>query len=220
MALDLVQYGQSMATFCVNFDGAARVEESGGALAYIDPPGATALTPDLVSALTTAAEPELAEAFITFVLSPQGQELWVLEQQARVSPGATLYHYPIDPQLYTDERYEGKLSVTRNPFETDFGLQVEPAALRATGQLVELLVSAAAPAHVKLQQAWERIIAADTPAAAVDKLGALPAEPEALRAVVMPAVKAGDDEVPDNPTAAWLERLPANWQAAAEAAGG
>ncbi len=220
MALDLVQYGQALATFCVNFDGAARVEESGGRLAYVDPPDATALTPDLISALTTGAEPDLAEAFITFVLSPQGQELWALEQQARVSPGATLYHYPIDPQLFTEPRYEGKLSVTRNPFETDFGLQVDPAKLRATGQLVELLVSAAAPAHVQLQQAWERIIAAGTPPEAVAQLGELPAAPEALRAVVMPAVAATDEVLPDNPTAAWVAQLPANWHAAAEAADG
>lgn len=156
-ALRQVQSGVSLATFAVNFDGMALAAESGGTLNYVDPPGATAATPDVISVLRTSHNEELATEFVRFVLSGAGQKLWGLEQGKASTAGVTLYHYPIDPTVYVE--YPDRLSVSRNPLEEDFGLHLDPDAAAWQGRLLRVLVPAACGdgRHVALQQAWSRL---------------------------------------------------------------
>jgi ABC-type Fe3+ transport system substrate-binding protein len=164
-ALRQTQNGVFLATLVVNFDGLALQEETGGALRYVNPPAATALTPDVISALKTAADPALAEAFVRFCLSEPAQRLW----GGRTPGEATLFHYPIDPAIYT--KYAGELSVAEDPFQTDFGVRYDLDRAGQHARIVPALVSAACRGnHVRLQQAWQAVIEAGLPAAALREL--------------------------------------------------
>ena len=160
--LKQVSDGTCLAGFAVNFDGMALAAESDGALEYIDPPKATAAMPDIISVLTTSTEPSLAEDFVRYVLSDEGQMLWGVTREQRAPIGDTLYHYPIAPSLYAD--HADKLSVANNPLESDFGLQPDPRTAAAYGEVLKVLVQAAGGKnHVHLQQVWEKLIAKGMP---------------------------------------------------------
>ena len=56
-------------------------------IGYIDPPRQTVIDPDPVAMLRGAPHPELAKAFITYVLSPEGQALWQFSTSERAIDG-------------------------------------------------------------------------------------------------------------------------------------
>ena len=155
--LNQVGSGVFLAGFAVNFDGLARVDESNGVLGYVNPPGATAVTPDVTTVLKTAGNVRLAEDFVRYCLSEAGQVAWGVKTEHRNTDGATLYHYPIDPQVY--EAHAGQLAVTENPFKTDFGLRLDlEKANRQAAALIPLVRSAGGENHILLQQAWEAVV--------------------------------------------------------------
>ncbi len=192
-ALDQVGSGVALATVAVNFEGAARAAESAGRLEYVDPPGATAATPDIVSVLYTAANVELAKDFVRYLLSEEGQALWAVRREQRAPYGDTLYHYALAPAVY--EKYAGKLAVDRNPLEVGFGMLVNPREAPLQGALVKLLVRAACEGHhVLLQNIWHELIARDQPAALLAELVAPPCDELTAHELAAEYVQASPDE--------------------------
>ncbi len=181
-ALQMVQQGQAVATFCVNFDGQALADESEGALRYVSPPGATTVTPDVMSVLRFSKQPELAQAFVEFVLSPRGQALWMLDAEARQSPGKTLFHYAIRPSLY--EEQPDAVSVQGNPLTGDLAMTLDIEKMSAIGRVLELVVPAAVDGEngVLLQRAWQACVAAGLPEQHVAQLMAPPIPESELEA--------------------------------------
>ncbi|MCK4340757.1 MAG: extracellular solute-binding protein [Phycisphaerae bacterium] len=178
-ALRQVRAGTALATFAVNFDGMALAAESAGALKYIDPPGATAASLDIISVLSTASDIELAKDFVRYVLSEEGQALWGVIREHRAPYGETLYHYPIAPSVY--EKYADHLAVAQNPLQVEFGLQVDPDQTTRWGSLLKPLVRAVCDEgnHVRLQQAWRAVIDAHLPPEALAELTAPPFDEQA-----------------------------------------
>lgn len=176
-ALRQVQAGTSLATLAVSFDGMRIAAESGGAVRYIDPPGATAATPDLISVLTTSRDVELATDFVRFVLSEEGQELWGVAREHRAPHGETLYHYPIRPSIYA--RPAEQLAVAHNALEQPFGMTLAPARATELARLLVPLVRAACGEgnHVRLQRAWQQSLAAGRSAESAAQLATLPFDP-------------------------------------------
>ncbi len=214
-ALEQVETGIALATFAVNFDGQARAAEN-PALEYVDPPGATAVSPDIVSVLSTAADAELAADFVRYVLSEEGQALWAVRREYTAPYGQTLYHYAISPDIYT--KYAGKLAVSGNPLDAGFGLELDAEGALWQGRLLKSLVMAACNGanHVRLQQAWMSLIDRGLPADALARLTEPPFDEQRA------AECATTFEQPDS--AAAVELL-AEWSATfaqryAEAAGG
>ncbi len=157
VALDQIVNGVFLAGFAVNFDGLARANESNGKVAYLNPSGVTAATPDVTSVLRSAHDVKLAEDFVRFCLSDAGQAIWSKKGELKEDGSDSLYHYPIRPDVY--EKLAGQLSVDENPFQTDFGLQVDLA--RAESQLMALnffVRAATGKNHILLQQAWKSVI--------------------------------------------------------------
>ncbi len=168
-ALQLVESGHALATLAVNFDGEARAAASEGKLHYTNPIGATAVTPDIVSVLATAADVDLAKDFVRYLMSEEGLALWAVTQDNRRVPGETLYHYPIDPKIY--EKHADHLSVKLNPFTTKLGLTMDPETTAGQRLLLNALLPAAAgDNHVALQQAWCAVIDAGMPEDALAEL--------------------------------------------------
>jgi hypothetical protein len=101
-----VARGDAAAGMAIDFY--ARVTEEGvGArrLQYFAPIGATAITPDPVATLcgTTGRKLELSEHFVEFLLSPEGQRLWILKAGSTGGPVEhALRRPPIRKDLYAD----------------------------------------------------------------------------------------------------------------------
>jgi hypothetical protein len=179
--LDNVGSGVFLAGFAVYFDALARVDRSRGTLKYVNPADATAVTPNVSSVLRSAADTKLASAFIRYCLSEAGQAVWAVKAEFRPIGGETLYHYPINPELYA--KRANQLSVTENPFETEFGLKIDlDLAGRQAAALMAFVPAACGENHVLLQRAWAAVIAAEGKADALAELCAPPAaEEEAYR---------------------------------------
>lgn len=170
-ALRQIQNGVFLAGFAVNFDGLTAQRESGGIVKYVNPPGATTLTPSIVSALQMSDEPALAEDFVRFLLSDDGQMLWGIRPAE--GQGTPLYHYPVNPLIYTKLGVD--CALPENPFKTDFGLKYDlQKAVQQTRILPPLVHAACGDNHVALQKAWKAVIDAGLPPAAVTELIAPP----------------------------------------------
>lgn len=201
VALDEVRNGVCLATFAVNFDGQALASENDGKLTYINPPQQTAVNPSAISVLATSSDVKLAKDFVRFCLSETGQKLWGLKAEQRGGIGETLYHYPICPKIY--EKYAGQLALQENPFETEFGLKIEPEQLGKSAAILPPLVQAACrDNHVRLQQAWDAVVQAGLPEAALAELTAPPfEEPTAYELGAM--CQAADAETAAKTLAEW-----------------
>lgn len=173
-ALQQVQNGVSLATLAVNFDGLRLAADSGGTVQYVDPVGATAVTPDVISVLAGARDPELAQLFVEFVLSEEGQVLWAMAPSDVRPYGEPLYHFPIRPAVYA--RPASQLTITGNPLEANFGLEFNAEEAAGHARIVSAVVPALCLGdnHIRLQQTWEAVIAAGLPAEALAALTAPP----------------------------------------------
>ncbi len=153
---DQVASGVMLACFAVNFDGLRRVQENPDSLQYINPPGATAATPDITSVLKTAADSRLAQQFVKFCLSDEGQAIWSMKAKGGDGAARTLYHYPIKPGLY--ESHKDQLAVADNPFVNDFGVRIDQdAAVKQSTAIIPMTGAICGENHIRLQQTWEAI---------------------------------------------------------------
>lgn len=213
--LDNVKSGVLLAGVAVNFDGMALAAESGGAVKYVDPPQATAFTPNAISLLASSRDRPLAEDFIRYVLSEEGQVLWSVSREHRRGFGDTLYHYPILPAMY--KKYADKLAVTQNPFRESPGLVYVPERVAVVSAVVQPLVHAACgDNHVPLQQAWQRVIAAGLPTDDLERLTAPPLDESAVMELGTRLVQGAplEPEQAQGWSAALAERIAAALQAA------
>ena len=169
-----VRAGVSLAGPSVSFTAMHEIEMVGAnELAYANPPGASAITPDVVTVLSSAAMPELAARFVRFCLSEQGQVLWSVKAQERQGYRNTLYRYPLLAQMYED--YGDKLALAGNPLsmETELRLDLDQAT-KQSRIIAPLLRAACGDNHIQLQRCWRRIIDAGIPDEALTALGTLP----------------------------------------------
>jgi hypothetical protein len=151
-ALSGVQSGIFLAAFAVNFDGMRLAADSNGELVYVNPAGATAISPDVTSVLNSPRPEEPARDFLRFLLSDDGQLLWAGKPGVERGNEAALYHYPIVPRIYAD--HADHLCIAENPFDAHFGVAFDLARAEALGAALPLLVKAAAgPNHIRLQRA-------------------------------------------------------------------
>jgi len=93
--------GESLVATCIDFYGAMRVAESPGQLTYVTPRGQTIFTPDPIAVLKNPPHRQLAERFVEFVMSPQGQSLWALRVGEQGGPvRSPLGRQPIRRDVY------------------------------------------------------------------------------------------------------------------------
>jgi ABC-type Fe3+ transport system substrate-binding protein len=100
----IVASGDGAAAMCIDFYARSQVDAIGEErLGYVEPIGATAVNPDPIALVKGAPHPELAEQFVEFVLSPEGQHLWNARPGSPGGPKETaLRRLPIAPSAYND----------------------------------------------------------------------------------------------------------------------
>lgn len=100
-AADAPVNGEAAISTCVDFYGATRVDKYPKDLVYVSPAGQTAFNPDPIAIAKNPPNPELAQDFVNFVLSPEGQVLWALPASDPEGPSsAALGRQPIRKDVY------------------------------------------------------------------------------------------------------------------------
>jgi ABC-type Fe3+ transport system substrate-binding protein len=92
--------GEAVVSVCIDFYGSMRVADAPDKLGYVSPTGQTGFTPDPIAILKNPPNPVLAQRYVDFVLSLQGQAIWALP------PG-----HPNGPKRYL---------LNRTPIRSDF----------------------------------------------------------------------------------------------------
>jgi ABC-type Fe3+ transport system substrate-binding protein len=117
-----VSTGDAAAGMAIDFYGRTFTEIVGpGRILYVSPAAATAITPDPIAVLhgVSGDKKTLANRFVEFQLSPEGQRLWILKPGAPGGPRERgLRRPPVRPDVYADR---SGWTDDVNPFEESGG---------------------------------------------------------------------------------------------------
>jgi iron(III) transport system substrate-binding protein len=172
--IDVAQ-GNSAAGMCIDFYGRQQEEavnrrDGPGRLAYFSPKGGTVSSVDPIALLRGAKNRAVAEAFIEFVLSMEGQRLWNLKPGTPGGPERfALRRLPVRRDFYRNEEFKALRS---DPEDAPFAVQEQLIYRTAwTGNLFRemsfVIRVMCLDTHQELSSAWRAIIAAGMPAEAM-----------------------------------------------------
>jgi ABC-type Fe3+ transport system substrate-binding protein len=177
VAVGEVAYGLS-----IDFYAWAQVMEAGAdKIDFVMPANLTIINPDCIGILKGAPNPDIAKAFIRFVMSAAGQKLWLMAQG---SPGGPqryqLNRFSVMPSMYQGE--QRNTAVKLNPFSwrSDFALDAKKGSERwaMINDLIGALIIDQKPL---LNQAWKTALADGLTELEWRRLAAVPvSEEEAL----------------------------------------
>ena len=134
-AADAVVSEAAIAT-AIDFYGAMRVQKYPGVVTYVPPAGQSVVTPDPIAILKNAPQRELAQQFVDFVLSAEGQALWALPAEAN---RPCLFRMPIRKDAYqagADRLAEGITNPYAAASEAAVDVEMKIVRTPVLGQLV------------------------------------------------------------------------------------
>lgn len=144
---------------------AQNLEERAGSTRFVYhmPPGGSGLAPDSIALLRGAPNKEVAEAFIEYVLSIEGQKLWDYRVGAPGGPRkTTLRRSPIRREFYINEELNKHLIDNNfNPYVTAEEFIYHPEWTSPILFTMRFLIkSCFIDPHDELQKAWTAVIRA------------------------------------------------------------
>ena len=185
MAIDV--YGRIIRASVARPGGDSRLD-------FVLPKSGTSLSVDPVGMLVGAPHPELATAFMTFLLSPEGQRLWNLRPGAPGGPlREALRRFPIRADLYPPSS-SGDRDPAENPYQEVGGLLYHPSWTQGLFSALRFVirVSCVEP-HQELQAAWEAIIQSGMNPRALAEMQQLSSvDLDQVRQQVVPVLKSRD----------------------------
>ncbi|MGE4549842.1 MAG: ABC transporter substrate-binding protein, partial [Opitutales bacterium] len=117
--------GDCAASMCIDFYGRFQEEavkrstKGESRLVFLTPKGGSTVSCDPIGMLRGAPHPELAEAFITFVLSPEGQNLWNFKVGEPGGPEQyALRRAPIRRDAYHPDLAKHRSDPKMNPYDS------------------------------------------------------------------------------------------------------
>jgi len=160
-----------------NGDAAACVERVG----YVEPQGATMVTPEPIAVAKGAPHAEVAKRFIEFVLSDAGQRLWITRPGPGETPQMALQRLPVVRSVY-----DNPVNFTEftNPFTTAGGFNTKPSRRAAFGLMDELVALCCIDLLPDLRETRREIVASPHAAELDAKLGTFPVTQAASQAGV------------------------------------
>ncbi len=137
-------------------------------IGYVMPEGLTVINPDSIAILKGAPNLEVAKRFVTFVLSAEGQKLWMLPVGAEGGPTTyMLGRMCVIPELFIE--LADVTVVPINPFEIATTLEYDPDLGSDRWSLVNDYIGATIiDTHSDLVSTWGEIIATE---AALEEAG-------------------------------------------------
>ena len=172
-----VARGDAAAGMCIDFYGRSAEEEvrktdGTSRVGFIAPLGGTSISVDPIGLLRGAPDPEIATAFIEFVLGDAGQKLWSF----RVGePGGPRQHalrrLSVRHDLYTPENIARMSDGKEAPFEKAQAFIYHPERTAAAFSAIRFLVRVlCVDSHDELHAAWKEIIDNNMPERAITVL--------------------------------------------------
>lgn len=100
----MVSQGDAAAGMAIDFYGRSQAAAVGlERMGYVEPVNATVINPDPIALVKGAPNRQLAEQFIRFVLSPEGQMLWAARPGTPRGPASSaLWRQPVRQDVYAD----------------------------------------------------------------------------------------------------------------------
>lgn len=156
-----VTKGDAAAGMCIDYYGRSaeeKVRQPNGwsRVGFVAPMGGTAISVDPMAMMRGAPEPELAEAFMEFVLSDAGQKLWNF--RARVPGGPehiALRRLPIRKDIYTSANQMLMVDADEKPFELAQAFIYRPERTAHLFSVIRFLIRViCVDTHREQRQAW------------------------------------------------------------------
>lgn len=124
---------------------------------YVAPASATAITPDPIAVLygVQGEREMIANRFIQFLLSADGQKLWNLKSGASPYVPRSLRRLPIRRDVYADR---SQWADDENPFDQANGFNVRQDWMRFYSDIRPLWSAAWIDSHSSLKEAYETIL--------------------------------------------------------------
>ncbi len=164
-----VAQGNAVAGMCIDFYGRTYEEmlkkpDGTSRMHWISPKGGTSMSVDPVAVMKGAPDPELAQAFVEFLLTEKGQLLWNAKPG---TPGGTKYRalrrMPIRKDVYTAENMQ-HFADPSNPYQEVGGFVYRPELTGAGFKAIQFIIRVMClDSHNELKHAWEKLTAAGHP---------------------------------------------------------
>ncbi|MFH1744529.1 MAG: extracellular solute-binding protein [bacterium] len=134
-----------------------------GTVRFVVPNGLSVMNPDSIGMLRGAPEPGLARQFIAFLLTREGQRLWVLDPGEPGGPKAdALDRLPVLPSIYAEPEFARK-SVT-SPYDVQGTIDYNHALGGQRWAILDDLIGATIlDQHGLVQKAWRCLIDSELP---------------------------------------------------------
>jgi hypothetical protein len=155
---------ESAAGVAIDFYARVYQDEIGrGRIRFHAPRGATAITPDPVGILygTLGEHERVANHFVEFLLSREGQRLWNLDGGQSPYLPRSLRRMPVRRDVYQDMT---GLVDRDNPFELVEGFNMRQRWMRQLGRLLPVWGAAWMDAKSTLDEAYRAVLAVSDPA--------------------------------------------------------
>lgn len=169
-----VAQGDAAAGMCVDFYGRTYEEmlkqaDGSSRIHWISPTGGTSMSVDPVAVFRGAPDPEIAQAFVEFLLTEKGQKLWNTKAGTPDGPQRrALRRMPVRKDVYTEENMQHFMDPS-NPYEQSGGFVYQReltgkgfAAMRFIIRVMCL------DSHDELKSAWKKLAAAGMPERATE----------------------------------------------------
>jgi len=177
-----VTLGETAYAFAIDFYGFTQVAVAGRTnLSFVLPQDFTAVNPDGLAILKGAPNLIIAQRFVDFVLSEDGQRLWFLPRGHPEGPKEhSIERMSVRPDFYT--RYRNVSNIEFSPFDLKQSFRYNAKLSRERRDVVAALVGALlVDTHPELQSAWRSLIRRQLPIDDLAELGRMPlTEVEAL----------------------------------------
>jgi iron(III) transport system substrate-binding protein len=176
-----VSSGDAAAAMSIDFYARAQIAAVGGRVGYVEPQGATMVTPEPIALVRGAQHADVARRFIEFVLSDTGQRLWITRAGPGETPEMALQRLPIVRSVY-----DNPVNFTEftNPYTTAGGFNTKPSRRAAFGLMDELIALCCIDLLPELRETRKEIVESSRASELDARLGTFPVDQAASRAGV------------------------------------
>ena len=164
-----VAQGDAVAGMCVDFYGRTYEEmlkqkDGSSRIRWISPKSGTSISVDPVAVLRGAPDPEIAQAFVEFLLTKQGQVLWNAKPGTPNGPSyRALRRMPLRKDVYTADHMQ-YFTDPSNPYQQTGGFVYQRELTGKGFEALRFIIRVMClDSHDELKHAWQKVAAAGMP---------------------------------------------------------
>jgi ABC-type Fe3+ transport system substrate-binding protein len=170
-----VAQGSAAAGTCIDFYGRTyeeklRKPDGSSRLRWAAPAGGTSISVDPIAVFRGAPRNDIAQEFVTFCLSREGQLLWNVKAGLPGGPSETSpRRLPVRRDLYTPENLAGFADPDALPYERSGGFEYQRELTgTAFSALAQLFRAMCIDPHDEMKHAWREMVRGTGPGVALE----------------------------------------------------